>query len=113
MPEQHGPNGAGGQRTDDGQSTNGQHSPNGGGPAGPRQFGFDTRAVHAGQRPDPYTGARAMPIYQTTSYVFEDSSHAAAIFNLHEYGNTYSRIMNPTVAAFEERVASLEGGLGA
>src|SRR5713101_3159657 len=60
-----------------------------------RAFGFDTRAVHAGQRPDPYTGARAMPIYQTTSYVFEDSAHAAAIFNLHEYGNTYARIMNP------------------
>src|SRR5579884_4560942 len=77
------------------------------------EYGFETRAIHAGQRPDPYTGARAMPIYQTTSYVFEDSSHAAAIFNLHEYGNTYSRIMNPTVAAFEERIASLEGGVGA
>ena len=76
-------------------------------------FGFDTRAVHAGQRPDPYTGARAMPIYQTTSYVFEDSEQAAAYFNLQEYGNTYSRIMNPTNAAFEERVASLEGGIGA
>ncbi|HEY8883665.1 MAG TPA: aminotransferase class I/II-fold pyridoxal phosphate-dependent enzyme, partial [Chloroflexota bacterium] len=78
-----------------------------------RVFGFDTRAVHAGQRPDPYTGARAMPIYQTTSYVFEDTTQAAAYFNLQEYGNTYSRIMNPTVAAFEERVASLEGGIGA
>ena len=78
-----------------------------------RVFGFDTRAVHAGQRPDPYTGARAMPIYQTTSYVFEDTEQAAAYFNLQEYGNTYSRIMNPTVAAFEERVASLEGGVGA
>jgi O-acetylhomoserine (thiol)-lyase len=78
-----------------------------------RTFGFDTRAVHAGQRPDPYTGARAMPIYQTTSYVFEDTEQAAAYFNLQEYGNTYSRIMNPTVAAFEERVASLEGGVGA
>src|SRR5579884_93815 len=77
------------------------------------EYGFETRAIHAGQRPDPYTGARAMPIYQTTSYVFEDSSHAAAIFNLHEYGNTYSRIMNPTVAACEERIASLEGGAGA
>jgi O-acetylhomoserine (thiol)-lyase len=76
-------------------------------------FGFDTRAIHAGQRPDPYTGARAMPIYQTTSYVFEDSEQAAAYFNLQEYGNTYSRIMNPTNAAFEERVASLEGGIGA
>src|SRR5262245_30335752 len=76
-------------------------------------FGFDTRAVHAGQRPEPYTGARAVPIFQTTSYVFEDSDAAAAYFNLQEYGNTYSRIMNPTVAAFEERVASLEGGVGA
>jgi O-acetylhomoserine (thiol)-lyase len=78
----------------------------------PRAFGFDTRAVHAGQRPDPYTGARAVPIFQTTSYVFEDSESAAAYFNLQEYGNTYSRIMNPTVATFEERVASLEGAAG-
>jgi O-acetylhomoserine (thiol)-lyase len=69
--------------------------------------------VHAGQRPDPNTGARALPIYQTTSYVFEDPESAAAYFNLQEYGNTYSRIMNPTVAAFEERMASLEGGCGA
>src|SRR5262245_10482346 len=76
-------------------------------------FGFDTRAVHAGQRPEPYTGARAVPIFQTTSYVFEDSDAAAAYFNLQEYGNIYSRIMNPTVAAFEERIASLEGGIGA
>src|SRR5919202_1904416 len=79
----------------------------------PRAFGFDTRAVHAGQRPDAYTGARAVPIFQTTSYVFEDPESAAAYFNLQEYGNTYSRIMNPTVASFEERVASLEGGAGA
>jgi O-acetylhomoserine (thiol)-lyase len=78
-----------------------------------RQFGFDTRAVHAGQQPDPTTGARAMPLYQTTSYVFEDTDTAAAYFNLQEYGNIYTRIMNPTVAAFEERVASLEGGVGA
>ena len=78
----------------------------------PRAFGFDTRAVHAGQRPDPYTGARAVPIFQTTSYVFEDAESAAAYFNLQEYGNTYARIMNPTVATFEERVASLEGGAG-
>ena len=77
------------------------------------ELGFDTRAIHAGQRPDPYTGARAVPIFQTTSYVFEDTDSAAAYFNLQEYGNTYSRIMNPTVAAFEERVASLEGGAGA
>ena len=78
-----------------------------------REFGFDTRQVHAGQRPDPNTGARAVPIYQTTSYVFEDPESAAAYFNLQEYGNTYSRIMNPTVAVFEERVANLEGGCGA
>src|SRR5919201_899040 len=79
----------------------------------PRAFGFDTRAIHAGQRPDPYTGARAVPIFQTTSYVFEDAESASAYFNLQEYGNTYSRIMNPTVAVLEERVASLEGGVGA
>ncbi|MDX6360354.1 MAG: O-acetylhomoserine (thiol)-lyase, partial [Nocardioidaceae bacterium] len=78
-----------------------------------RSFGFETRQLHAGQRPDPNTGARAVPIFQTTSYVFEDPESAAAYFNLQEYGNTYSRIMNPTVAVFEERVASLEGGAGA
>ncbi|HVN44611.1 MAG TPA: O-acetylhomoserine aminocarboxypropyltransferase/cysteine synthase family protein [Steroidobacteraceae bacterium] len=78
-----------------------------------RRFGFATRQVHAGQRPDPNTGARAVPIFQTTSYVFEDPATAAAYFNLQEYGNTYSRIMNPTLAVFEERVASLEGGCGA
>src|ERR1700750_2216057 len=77
-----------------------------------RDFGFDTRQVHAGQRPDPNTGARAVPIFQTTSYVFEDPESAAAYFNLQEYGNTYSRIMNPTTAVFEERVANLEGGVG-
>ncbi len=79
----------------------------------PDKYGFATRAVHAGARPDPHTGARAVPIFQTASYVFEDPDSAAAYFNLQEYGNTYSRIMNPTVAAFEERVANLEGGLGA
>jgi O-acetylhomoserine (thiol)-lyase len=78
----------------------------------PSELGFHTRAVHAGARPDPTTGARALPIYQTTSYVFEDPASAAAYFNLQEYGNTYSRIMNPTVAAFEERLANLEGGVG-
>jgi O-acetylhomoserine (thiol)-lyase len=78
-----------------------------------REFGFETRQLHAGQRPDPNTGARAVPIFQTTSYVFEDPESAAAYFNLQEYGNTYSRIMNPTVAVLEERVASLEGGAGA
>ncbi len=88
-------------------------SERGGGEEGTRSYGFDTRAVHAGQRPDPYTGSRAVPIFQTTSYVFEDPESAAAYFNLQEYGNTYSRIMNPTVATFEERVASLEGGVGA
>ena len=78
-----------------------------------REFGFATRTVHAGCRPDPTTGARALPIYQTTSYVFEDTESAASYFNLQEYGNTYSRIVNPTVAAFEERVANLDGGAGA
>src|ERR1700751_3577436 len=78
-----------------------------------RAFGFETRQLHAGQRPDPNTGARAVPIFQTTSYVFEDPASAAAYFNLQEYGNTYSRIMNPTLAVFEERIASLEGGCGA
>jgi O-acetylhomoserine (thiol)-lyase len=78
-----------------------------------RNFGFETRQVHAGQRPDPNTGARAVPIFQTTSYVFEDPAAAAAYFNLQDYGNTYSRIVNPTVAVFEERVASLEAGCGA
>jgi len=78
-----------------------------------RRFGFETRQLHAGQRPDPNTGARAVPIFQTTSYVFEDPEAAAAYFNLQEYGNTYSRIVNPTVAALEERTASLENGCGA
>ncbi len=76
-------------------------------------FGFNTLAVHAGQRPDPTTGARAMPLYQTTSYVFEDTDHAAELFALQRFGNIYSRIMNPTNAAFEERIAALEGGVGA
>ena len=75
--------------------------------------GFHTRAIHAGARPDPTTGSRAMPIHQTTSYVFGSADEAAAYFNLQEYGNTYSRIMNPTVAALEERIANLEGGVGA
>jgi O-acetylhomoserine (thiol)-lyase len=76
-------------------------------------FGFATRAIHAGQRPDPETGARAMPIYATTSFVFEDAQHAADLFALQNWGNIYTRIGNPTNAAFEERMASLEGGLGA
>jgi O-acetylhomoserine (thiol)-lyase len=78
-----------------------------------RQWGFRTRAVHAGARPDPTTGARAVPIYQTTSFVFDDAGDAADLFALQKYGNIYSRISNPTVAAFEERMASLEQGIGA
>lgn len=78
-----------------------------------RRWGFRTRAVHAGGAPDPTTGARAVPIYQTTSFVFDDTDDAATLFALRKYGNIYSRIANPTVAAFEERMASLEGGLGA
>src|SRR5437660_12130949 len=80
---------------------------------GDRQFGFDTLAVHAGQRPDPVTGARAVPIYQTSAYVFEDTDHAANLFALQRFGNISSRIMNPTVAVFEERIAALENGIGA
>lgn len=76
-------------------------------------FGFDTRSIHAGQRPDPETGARAQPIYASTSFVFDDAQHAADLFALQTYGNIYTRIGNPTTAAFEERVASLEGGIGA
>ena len=75
-----------------------------------RKPGFDTLAVHAGAQPDPATGARATPIYQTTSYVFDDVDHAAALFNLETFGNIYTRITNPTQAVLEERVAALEGG---
>ncbi|MEH6795955.1 MAG: O-acetylhomoserine aminocarboxypropyltransferase/cysteine synthase family protein [Rhodococcus sp. (in: high G+C Gram-positive bacteria)] len=78
-----------------------------------RTFGLRTRAIHAGARPDPSTGSRAVPIYQTASYVFENSADAGDLFALQKYGNVYSRIGNPTVAAFEERIASLEGGIGA
>lgn len=78
-----------------------------------REWGFRTRSLHAGGTPDPVTGARAVPIYQTTSFVFEDTQDAATLFALQKYGNIYSRIGNPTVASFEERIASLEGGLGA
>jgi O-acetylhomoserine (thiol)-lyase len=77
------------------------------------QWGFRTRAVHAGNRPDAATGARAVPIYQTTAFVFEDAADAADLFALQKYGNIYTRIANPTVAAFEERMASLEAGIGA
>jgi O-acetylhomoserine (thiol)-lyase len=92
-------------------SANGENDRQGSGEA--RDFGFETRAIHAGRRPDATTGASTPPIYQTAAFVFEDTESAAAYFNLQEYGNIYSRIMNPTVAAFEERIASLEGGAGA
>ena len=75
--------------------------------------GFETRAIHAGAAPDPTTGARATPIYQTTAYVFDDVDHAASLFNLHDFGYIYSRLTNPTVAVLEERIASLEGGRAA
>jgi O-acetylhomoserine (thiol)-lyase len=78
-----------------------------------RAQGLETLALHAGQRPDPATNARAVPIYATTSYVFDDAAHAARLFGLQEFGNIYTRIMNPTTGVFEERVAALEGGVGA
>ena len=81
--------------------------------SGPRYIKPDTLALHAGQRPDPVHGARAVPIYQTTSYVFADTDQAAALFNLERAGHLYSRISNPTVAVLEERIAALEGGVGA
>jgi O-acetylhomoserine (thiol)-lyase len=77
------------------------------------EWGFETRQIHAGTQPDPTTGARAVPIYQTTSYVFRDTEHAAALFGLAELGNIYTRIMNPTQDAFEQRMAALDGGVGA
>jgi O-acetylhomoserine (thiol)-lyase len=76
-------------------------------------YGFDTLQIHAGARPDPATGARQTPIYQTTAYVFRDADHAAALFNLQEVGYIYSRLTNPTVAVLQERIATLEGGVGA
>ena len=81
--------------------------------AAPKYPGFDTLALHAGQSPDPTTGSRAVPVYQTTSYVFRDTEHAASLFNMERAGHVYSRISNPTVAVLEERVAALEGGVGA
>ncbi len=78
-----------------------------------RQFGFNTRQLHAGQHPDPTTNARAVPIYQTTSYTFNSTEHAANLFALKEFGNIYTRIMNPTSDVFEQRMADLEGGVGA
>ena len=78
-----------------------------------RTFGFDTLSLHAGQIPDAATGSRAVPIYQTSAYVFDSPEHAASLFNLQTFGNVYSRLSNPTVAVFEERIASLEGGRAA
>ncbi|HPU98044.1 MAG TPA: O-acetylhomoserine aminocarboxypropyltransferase/cysteine synthase [Candidatus Hydrogenedentes bacterium] len=78
-----------------------------------RKLGLGTLAVHAGQEPDPVTGARAVPIYQTTSYVFKDHEHAARLFALNEFGNIYTRLMNPTTDVFEKRMAALDGGVGA
>jgi O-acetylhomoserine (thiol)-lyase len=78
-----------------------------------RKLGFDSIALHGGQKPDPTTGARAVPIYQTTSYVFKDTTHAANLFALKEFGNIYTRIMNPTWDVLEQRVAALEGGVAA
>jgi len=78
-----------------------------------RDFGFETRCLHAGQIPDPATGSRAPPLYQTAAYVFDDTDHAASLFNLQTFGNVYSRMSNPTTAVFEERMASLEGGRAA
>ncbi len=79
----------------------------------PERFGFETRMIHAGAQPEPITGARQTPIFQTTSYVFHDADHAASLFNLQTFGFIYSRLANPTVAVLEERIASLEGGRGA
>src|SRR5512135_3903694 len=81
--------------------------------AQPKYLGFDTLSLHAGQAPDPHTGARATPIYFTTSFVFRDSDHAAALFNMERAGHVYSRISNPTNAVLEERIAALECGVGA
>src|SRR5512137_1670400 len=74
---------------------------------------LSTQALHAGQAPDPTTGARAVPLYQTTSFVFKDTEHAANLFALKEFGNIYTRIMNPTTDVFEQRIAAIEGGTGA
>ena len=78
----------------------------------PKTYKFDTLSLHAGHQPDKNFGSRAVPIYQTTSYVFQDTDHAAALFNLEQGGHIYSRISNPTVAVLEERVCALEGGTG-
>src|SRR5712692_10225699 len=81
--------------------------------SGPHYLGFDTLSLHAGAAPDPATGARATPIYLTSSFVFKDADHAASLFNMERAGHVYSRISNPTNAVLEERVAALEGGSGA
>ena len=78
-----------------------------------KKYGFETLALHSGVQPDPTTGASTMPIYQSSSFVFENTEHAEDLFALRKVGNIYSRIGNPTVAAFEERIAALEGGVGA
>ena len=79
----------------------------------PKPPAFETLSLHAGQHPDPQTGSRAVPVYQTTSYVFKDTAHAAALFNLERAGHIYTRISNPTIAVLEERLAALEHGVGA
>src|SRR3984893_12907162 len=81
--------------------------------SGPKPVGFETLSLHAGQHPDPLTGARAAPIYQTTAFVFQDADHAAALFNLERAGHIYTRISNPTTDGLEERLAALEAGVGA
>ena len=80
---------------------------------GPWEYGFETRTIHAGASPDPVTGARSTPIYQTTSYVFDDVDHASDLFNLQTFGFIYSRLTNPTVSVLEERIANLEDGRAA
>ena len=82
-------------------------------PNAPPEFGFETRSIHAGARPDAETGARVTPIHQNTSYVFESAEHAADLFNLQTFGFIYSRLTNPTVSVLEERLANLEGGRAA
>ena len=79
----------------------------------PKFYGFETLSLHAGHQPDSQTGSRAVPIYQTTSYMFDDTDHAASLYNLEQPGHIYSRLSNPTVAVLEERIAALEGGVGA
>ena len=79
----------------------------------PENAAFETRQIHAGQVPDPSTGARALPLFQTTAYVFRDTKHAADLFGLAELGNIYTRLMNPTTDVFEKRIAALEGGVAA